>query len=114
MLIRFYTDIVDIHKSEKTFAFFVRCNMESSYLNAEYNQNQIKDDNDSNENEDVELNSKQNTLNDIQGKTFEDVEEKEKWSGKFAFLFTLVGYSAGTADFWRFPFLAWRNGGGML
>ena len=88
--------------------------MESSYLNAEHNPNQIEYDNDSIENEDVELNSKQNTLNDIQGKTFKDVEEKEKWSGKYAFLFTLVGYSAGISDFWRFPYLAWRNGGGML
>ena len=62
-------------------------------------------------NKNVELNSN-NKINE-QDKPNTDVEEKEKWPGKVAFLFTLVGYSAGLADFWRFPYLAWRNGGGM-
>ena len=54
-----------------------------------------------------------NSEKDDKYTSLENVSDtKQKWSSKVAFLFTLVGFSAGQADFWRFPYLAWRNGGG--
>lgn len=38
---------------------------------------------------------------------------KPQFSGPCSFFVSLVGYSMGTSDFWRFPYLVFRNGGGM-
>ena len=43
-----------------------------------------------------------------------DETEKIKFTSTFSTYMTLLGYSIGMSDFWRFPFLAYRNGGGML
>ncbi|KAL4224015.1 Sodium- and chloride-dependent GABA transporter 1 [Mactra antiquata] len=39
--------------------------------------------------------------------------EKVKFSSTFSTYMTLLGFSIGMSDFWRFPFLAYRNGGGI-
>lgn len=40
-------------------------------------------------------------------------EERENtWSNKVEFILGLLGYTSGISDFWRFPYLTWRNGGG--
>ncbi len=36
------------------------------------------------------------------------------WSSKMAFIFAAVGGAVGFANFWRFPFLAGENGGGVF
>lgn len=48
--------------------------------------------------------------------TYMDPEhvEKFKFTSTFSTYMTLLGYSIGMSDFWRFPFLAYRNGGGMF
>ncbi|KAL4234420.1 hypothetical protein ACF0H5_006067 [Mactra antiquata] len=37
-----------------------------------------------------------------------------QFSGSCSFLVSLLGYSMGTSDFWRFPYLVFRNGGGAF
>ncbi|XP_053376578.1 sodium- and chloride-dependent glycine transporter 2-like [Mercenaria mercenaria] len=43
-----------------------------------------------------------------------DETEKIKFTSTFSTYMTLLGYSIGMSDFWRFPFLAYRNGGGAF
>jgi hypothetical protein len=40
--------------------------------------------------------------------------EKIKFTSTFSTYMTLIGFSVGMSDFWRFPFLAYRNGGGKI
>ncbi|XP_060567632.1 sodium- and chloride-dependent glycine transporter 1-like [Ruditapes philippinarum] len=42
------------------------------------------------------------------------VKKKAQFSGSCSFLVSLLGYSMGTSDFWRFPYLVFRNGGGAF
>lgn len=36
------------------------------------------------------------------------------WSGKIQFFLTIIGYSVGLGNIWRFPYLCQQNGGGEL
>ena len=42
------------------------------------------------------------------------VEKKVEFTSTFSMVVTLLGFSIGMADAWRFPFLVYRNGGGKL
>ncbi|XP_033736058.1 sodium- and chloride-dependent glycine transporter 1-like [Pecten maximus] len=48
--------------------------------------------------------------------TSDDSESKQQitWSNTLELVVSLIGYSTGMSDFWRFPYLVWRNGGGAF
>ena len=44
------------------------------------------------------------------------VEEqgRDRWSRKIEFLFACIGFCVGYGNMWRFPYMCFKNGGGMV
>lgn len=38
--------------------------------------------------------------------------ERPNWSNKFEYMLSMVGYAIGLGSFWKFPYVAYNNGGG--
>lgn len=43
-----------------------------------------------------------------------DDPDRAAWSGKMQFFLSIIGYSVGLGNIWRFPYLCQQNGGGEL
>lgn len=43
-----------------------------------------------------------------------DGSERASWDNKMQFFLSIIGYSVGLGNIWRFPYLCQQNGGGKL
>lgn len=58
------------------------------------------------------------TVSDINPETADNIDnieyERETWSRKIEYMLSMIGYSVGLGNIWRFSYICLRNGGGKF
>ncbi|XP_048731298.1 sodium- and chloride-dependent glycine transporter 1-like isoform X2 [Ostrea edulis] len=87
-----------------------------AYYKQEYPERELDDDVNPNEQlvQDVSSTAVLTPLDDDLVGEVKELEDRGNWSGRFDFLMSLLGYSVGLGNVWRFPYLAYSNGGGAF
>ena len=54
------------------------------------------------------------TLQSVEIQDEPEEQGRDRWSRKIEFLFACIGFCVGYGNIWRFPYMCFKNGGGMV
>lgn len=63
----------------------------------------------------IEESTTVSNINPETADNIDDIEyERETWSRKIEYMLSMIGYSVGLGNIWRFSYICLRNGGGTF
>lgn len=52
-------------------------------------------------------------MQDCQTEDGDENPERGNWTNKTEYMLSMIGFAIGLGNIWRFPYIAFKNGGGM-